>query len=473
MIAYEVNGSENLLGYFPNDPNNNAHFITDQLMAVRIYDGDNGGVKAEVRDWIVARPESEAGVRDESTDYFEFNSPSDYGFPDYRFVGVSGNPADGKTYFFTDNGTADPNTPSDAKTTVMIDPGDMIEFQFYEASNCGPGGNESCWNNATSANTDFLPPPDAYYGSFDLILNPAAASELRVTPDDTLTLPNARAGDPTATTDSIQVENVGGGVITGEFAALTGDTTEIGPSGTQSFSLAASGSATDQRDYTFDASGVIFDVSDAGSTGKSFTVTQDITSDADLSPDQTRTVQATAKSPILGVSNVASPDTSGSADWLAYGSTIDLGTLDVGDDFLVADLILGNLFGVDEGDMTDLTLYSVSIPALSNPNGLFEIESGEVSGTEETIVATDTRFPAVRIRFDPDDTDIGTWTAQLDFVTDMYRAHDVGEPNASTLSFTLQATLREAPAPGAVALIGIGLVPLLAARRLASATSGR
>jgi hypothetical protein len=466
MLAYEEILGARLLEYDPNNPP--PHFITEQRVAMRVLAGGSRTAKAEVLDWKVAVPESVTD-KDETTDFYD---PGRGGFPDYRFTGGDApDPTVGKTFFFTEKGgSLLGNRPTDTRTTVPILPGDILQFQFYEASTCGTGADESCWNNKVASRNEARKPPDAYYGSFDLILNPAAASELRVTPDDTLTLPNARAGDPTATTGSIQVENVGDGVIDGQFSALTGDTTEIGPSGTQSFSLDASGTATDQRDYTFDASGVIFDVSDAGSTGKTFTVTQDITSDADTNPNQTRTVEATAKSPILGVSDEASPDTTISADWLPYGSTIDLGTLNVGDDFFIRDLILGNLFGAVDGTLTELTFYNAAITAT---NGFFSIVSGSGMTSGETLQAAQTHGTPLQIRFDPDDTDIGTWTAQLDVRTDMYREHNVGQANASTLSFTLQATLRDAPVPvpGALALVGIGLVPLLAARRRSTAAA--
>ena len=185
MLAYEVSGSQELLSVFDANP----HHITDQLMAIRVID-DQGEVKAEVRDWLVARPESEAGVRNTTTDFFDGADPDNpqagEGFPDYRFVGESGDPAEGKTFFFTDKGGADPlldTRPTDTRTTVTIQPGYTLELQFYEA----PGR----WNNEISSTGagDVLPPPDAYYGSFDLILNPAESEPEEPELDDPLSIP--------------------------------------------------------------------------------------------------------------------------------------------------------------------------------------------------------------------------------------------------------------------------------------------
>ena len=181
MLAYEEAGSPNLLG---DGVGNNPHHITDQLVAIRVLRPGLTQPVYEVRDWMVARPESQAGQKDSDTDFFD---GARNGFPDYRFVGDSLNPAEGKTFFFTSTDVAEATDAN--KTPVTIEPGDILEFQFYEASDCGVSGNESCWNNESSSINDVRRPPDAYYGSFDLILNPAESEPEEPELDDPLSIP--------------------------------------------------------------------------------------------------------------------------------------------------------------------------------------------------------------------------------------------------------------------------------------------
>ncbi len=384
-----------------------------------------------------------------------------------------------REFFFRNSGVATVNDPTDGNaeqdTTVRLRDGDELLFQFYE----------SVWNNQGLPDVSG---PDAYYGSFNVVITPLEEPESTLAVTANQTQADLRAGDTATSAGSLTASNEGetGSQLSGSFAALTGATGQIvadddpnPPDTALAFGPLVQGAGA-ERDYTFSAATVAFDASDAGSTGEVFTVTQAVTSDADTNPNQTRTVTGTVKGPILGLSELSAPDVADSADWIPYdaatgeGGTINLGAIEVGDDFLLKELTLANLFGADEGLLSLLTFYNVG---LNDPtNRIFDFKSGRPSQGDQLQVG-DPDIPLV-IRFDPDDTDIGSWTAELIFVTDQNRAQGVcslGAPcsQAYTMTFLLQATLRDAgvPLPSVVSLLGAGLLPLIAwgRRRRASA----
>jgi hypothetical protein len=465
MVVYEKNlevwrGAE-IPGIPPFIPPTSIppHYVTDQRMGITAY--DSGTSIATVDNWVVPIDQSLAGVRTDDTD-FHVVDPSTGG------EGVQEYLID-QTYFFTD--TNDASGTKDQ--TLVFDDGDRLEFRFYEEQNR--------WDGEGAAGEPGR--PDAYYGNFEIIITPLDTPESTLTVTANQILTDLRAGDTATSTGSLSASNQGdvGSELSGSFAALTGATDQIvadddpNPPGTAlAFGPLARGESA-QRDYTFSAGAVAFDASDAGSTGEVFTVTQSVTSDADTDPNQSRTLTGTVKGPILGVSELSAPDSTDPADWIAYnivddvdgttgeGSTINLGTIEVGDDFLLKELTLANLFGADEGLLSLLTFYNVGVVNLNG--AFFSLDSGPAGG--DTLQVGDPNL-SVTIRFDPEDTDIGTWTGRLNFSTDQNRAQDIcGGSSSCTdafdLSFNLRATLTPAPAPvpGVLALIALGALPLV------------
>jgi hypothetical protein len=461
MVAYEVN-TEILFGDQGAQPpfNDNIHQVTDQLMDIRAYTGGDTQPSKTVEGWKVAvAQDTQSGRADGLTSTTNFLNAGLTGFAEYAFE---------QTYFFTESGLAE--TTDANKEAVSLAEGDMLEFQFYE----------EIWDYLAITGEARQTGPDAYYGSFDIIITPSDEPESTLVLSDSLRLGDLRAGDDTAvSTGAITASNQGeaGSLLSGSFAPLSGsgtgpivaDDDPNPPDTALPFSGLRQGEEA-SRGYTFSAETVTFDAGDAGSMGKTFTVTQEVTSDAVDDSDQSRTIEAVAKGPILGVSQQDNPDPTDPADWAAYdgatgvGDTINLGSIEVGDDFLLSTLTLANLFGAADADLTLLTFYNVGITNLTG--GFFSVDAGPV--LNDTIQVGE-RMSLV-IRFDPEDTDIGLWTARLDFLTDQNRAHDVCSGTvcaaASTISFTLQARLREAPLPGALALLGAGLLSLAATRRL-------
>jgi hypothetical protein len=89
--------------------------------------------------------------------------------------------------------------------------------------------------------------------------------------------------------------------------------------------------------------------------GTDFSLTQDVTSNADVNPDATRTVTGSAVGPVLGVSLDAT-DPLDPAQNFAYDATIDLGDIAVDGGALTRELVLANLFGTDLDDLTTLSI---------------------------------------------------------------------------------------------------------------------
>jgi hypothetical protein len=466
MVAYEVN--LNILN--PNTAN--THQVTDQLMDIHAsYTGGSGPATKSVTGWKVAVSQGTASGRSSgaasTTDYFDSGGIVPYALSDAN-----------QSYFFTDSGAAE-TTDDNKDTSLRFTSGDQLEFQFYEEA--------GFWDYFSLLGDTNNAPPDAYYGSFEIIITPFDEPESTLSVTANQTLADLRAGDTATSTGSLTASNQGeaGSGLSGSFAALTsatpGATDQIvadddpnPPDTPLAFGPLAQG-ADAQRDYTFSADTVVFDASDAGSTGKVFTVTQDVTSDADTDPNQSRTLTGTVKGPILGVSELSAPNVADPADWIAYdggtgaGDTINLGTIEVGDDFLLKELTLANLFGADEGLLSLLTFYNVGVVNLTG--SFFSLDPSDPGPSGGTALQVGDPNLSLTIRFDPDDTDIGTWTGRLDFSTDQNRAQNIcggssACPGALTLSFNLQATLTPAaPVPGVLALLAVGAVPLLMARR--------
>jgi len=350
-------------------------------------------------------------------------------------------------------------TQFDFATPIELSTNDVIEFRFYESD----------WDNSNIGDSTSQRFPDAYYGPMEVTFagEPAATSELAVTPNPSLDFGNLRAGDGGPATGSLTAENVGSNTITGSFEAPTGDTTQIGftdPSGA-GFGLGAG--ATHPRDYSFDASDVALGLSDTGA--QTFSLTQDVTSDADINPDATRTVTGSAVGPVLGVSLDAT-DPLDPAQNFAYDATIPLGDIAVDGGALTRSLVLANLFGTDLADLTTLSIFNIGL--IGDDAALFSIVG---AGSPGSLLAQ--KDSELMIAFDPDE--LGSFSTTLYFETDMNNPFGVPGTCSSTgsdigngcLEFTLtgSGTPSAAPVPGSLLLFMAGALvyPLFGRSRYA------
>jgi hypothetical protein len=147
MLAYERNNPPVLF---------NFHRVTQQQMAMYAnyrYDPDVGNTGDAIVDgWRVAADQ---------------DAPND---TDASLYGKDGRVADfqleeSRRFFFTNTWVATVNDPSDPladqDTSVQLQTGDTLDFQFYE----------EIWDNE-SLPGEGTPAPDAYYGSFEIIIKP-------------------------------------------------------------------------------------------------------------------------------------------------------------------------------------------------------------------------------------------------------------------------------------------------------------
>ena len=258
-------------------------------------------------------------------------------------------------------------------------------------------------------------------------------------------------GDPIA----ITVSNTAGAgsVVSGNFAALT-DSTGPGTftaSGDTDFDIVGPDGAPAQRTYEFEAG----DLALSNTTGFTDETTQVINSEG---RQEIRTLQATTVGPVLGVNDGAAT--------LAYGSRIDLGTIDLatpGDETLTL-LTIANLFGDDSFDelLTNLTIANAGI---TGGDGLFAILGTDYDSSQ--VAKAGFSLPDMQIRFGPSDSAmVGQVLATLSFFTDMNRAFGTA---TNEITFDLFGTVinsaQAAPLPGTLALLGAGLFGMAGLRR--------
>jgi hypothetical protein len=154
--------------------------------------------------------------------------------------------------------------------------------------------------------------------------------------------------------------------------------------------------------------------------------------------------------PLLGVS----PDAG--ARYFAPGvGQINLDTVDPGDTLAVA-LTLKNLFGADFGTLDDLTIFNISANITAGTLGTLSLTSGTLSANEELSLTFDI-FTTTQAG--------AQYTVTLSFLTD--QASDYGAQNNTPFTFTLSGRTsgtQDVPAPGALALVGLGLAGLAGVR---------
>jgi hypothetical protein len=314
-------------------------------------------------------------------------------------------------------------------------------------------------------------------------------------PDDNVALDYGRTGNTLTATVSARAG-------TGDLSGLTyrvfnqGTSGTIGDGGTGSYGVASAsgdglttvnvGAATDaasleigERSFSYTAQAL--GLSDTA--GKTATLTQSITGGTNGTDTQQIVLQTVG--PILGVS------ADDGANYLPYNSTaagdkIDLGSVDISTDTPAQEsLIIRNLFGTNQDLLTSLTLDNVGID--NDPNNYFCILTSQTGDCatdtqiadqfEKVLLAGDSHvttdgttagdtgstLPDMWIRFDPT-RNVTDYTAILFFETDMNTAFG---GNSGRLEFTLTGSgfgYVPTPAPGVLALLGIGLVGLAGAR---------
>lgn len=344
--------------------------------------------------------------------------------------------------------------------------------------------------------------PVGYMDDIQIQLNPGP--RLEATPADTASV-EVRVGTALGSgpTTSITATNIGGddgfgnADLNGQFEALTDNlddrirTLDAGP--TLAFDLTPGDSQA--RFYEVDTAGIELDLDDV--SGESFTALQEITVAADdYGGPQTRTVAGTVVGPILGV--FGQPDPSTPAQTLDYGTTIDLGDLDIGES-TASVLAIGNLFGADLGQLTDLTIRNAALDeafdgrlsllgvdgsgdcTLPNP---YEDDGSPTVGAATGDLPDPFQLPDLCIAFAPGEYPGGgtptgnpneflvTFDTTLRFFTDMNMAFgdigDIGDPGEKAFGIELTAVYLDqpVPAPAPLALIGIGIAGLAGLRRV-------
>jgi hypothetical protein len=475
MLAYERSNPPDLL---------NQHRVTDQRMSMYANHrvdpilGNSG--TAIVDSWRVAA--DQGAPNNTNASLYDQNG----GIADFRLN-------EDRTFFFTQSGlAADVNNPNGIdvindpsggqNTSVRFQTGDTLHFQFYEGEVLPNFTLVDLWNNRSIVAADPPAPPDAYYGSFDIIIKPLASS-LSVQNDANqeagIAFGTARAGDTTVAA-SLTARNSGannttlGGVtfaddLTGAMASYFAPNPASGAGPEDLIRNNLGVSETLARSYSaagFDFADVAFGDVVGGVTINAGEAQQIVTAGDDFDPNvplvATRDLMATIKSPILGVAKQTdNPHTGSPEDWADYGSTIDLGDYSIGGPDMISNLIIANIFGVADADFTQLTFFNVGISP--DPGGLFSIDGGNPAG--EVVQAQLTATNPLGIRF-RSLADLPFWTATLSFWTD--QNSKFGVQNSSAFTFTLRVDnsgFAPAPAPSVVALIVVGLLAMGALRR--------
>jgi hypothetical protein len=367
----------------------------------------------------------------------------------------------------------------------VLNPGDVLEIEFF----------------VEGFDPDEVPGtvPVGYMDDIEIQLNPGP--RLQATPAGTVDIGATRAGTVTDVSErgSIDATNIGGddgsgnSVLDGQFNAVSnapGNLANaaiqpVGGNGVQTFEL--NPSAVDTRDFELDATAFELTLADEASTGGSFSATQQIavTGAGDFGGSQARTLQSTVVGPILGVAGQPDPGTP--AQTLAYGSTIDLGDLGLGV-ATTSILALGNLFGADLGQVTDLTIQNAALD--DSFGGRFNLLGGDCASPNPYSAGSTVggatgnepdqfQLPDLCISFAPGSYPGGgtptgspneyerTFNTTLRFFTDMNMAYGstpvIGDAGEKFFNITLTAIYEftpSAPVPGPLALIGIGLAGL-------------
>jgi hypothetical protein len=441
---------------------------TQQQMALHASyrDADDTAVSATTRDWKVVVDQS--AEPSANTKYVQNG-----GIADFRME------AD-RTFFFTNSGMATVNDPAaptaDRNEAIRLRENDTLSFQFYE----------EVWNNSTII-AQAVKAPDAYYGSFDIIITPLDEPEpaLSVQNDANqeagIDFGTVRAGDSSAT-EGLTARNAGASgttldnvkfadVLSGSKASyiVVDPATGPGPA-----SLGTAAADTLARGYS--AGGLAFGDVDGVTIGAGEAV-QSVS--ADGVPDVTRAITATIKGPILGLGKTpnSTPATSDLSAWADYGSEIVIGDTSIDGDSFTKSLALANLFGnVDpaDGNLTDLTFYSVGFgPSFDQTTSFFSIVGGLPSFGDDLDAST-TGTP-LQIDFDRAGDLATEWRATLYFLTDQNRPLNscaglnveacLGDEIGSIWTFDIIVRAGAVPLPGGLALIALGLFSMAAVRR--------
>jgi hypothetical protein len=460
MISYEMNNQ------ILNPGNVNVHHVTDQRMDIHYWHDDTKTITKTVEDWFVA---ADQGTAESSA-------------TEYRIPPVPGTSPPGiarftldedRRFFFTESGEATVNDPAlpagDQDKSVRLQDGDALLFQFYESD----------WNNDVLVEPNM---PDAYYGSFEVIITPLA-SALSVQNDDGaeagIDFGTVRAGDSSAT-EGLTARNAGASgttldnvkfadVLSGSKASYIVVDPATGP-GPASLGTAD----TLARDYS--AGGLAFGDVDGVTIGAGEAV-QSVS--ADGVPDVTRAITATIKGPILGLGKTpnSTPATSDLSAWADYGSEIVIGDTSIDGDSFTKSLALANLFGdVDpaDGNLTDLTFYSVGFGPSFDPTTSFFSIVGGLPSFGDDLDASTTGTP-LQIDFDRAGDLATEWRATLYFLTDQNRPLNscaglnveacLGDEIGSIWTFDIIVRAGAVPLPGGLALIALGLFSMAAVRR--------
>jgi hypothetical protein len=179
--------------------------------------------------------------------------------------------------------------------------------------------------------------------------------------------------------------------------------------------------------------------------------------------------------PLLGVS----PDDG--ARYFAPGSGLDLGSIDPGQT-LSYQLVIANLFGTDYADLTDLTFYSLTsdFAGFTNTSTFnFGDGSGAAGELEAGDASTAAGFQPNTALLDFDltapDTPGRLLEFTISFLTDQGMGVGAGR-NTTPFSFNISLNItgtQDVPAPGALALLGLGLAGLAGVRARRRWVAGR
>lgn len=465
MIAYERDDRV-WTGIPPSPPffpGQDPHYVTEQRMD--IYATSSGsstrGDLGVVQNWYVATDQGTADS--DATDFYvEDSGTGKEGFERFLID---------QTYYFVETGDSAPGNGTDVAnrvnqdTSIDLSDGDVLEFQFYE----------TVWTNSNFFGVDESPPPDAYYGTFEVIITPLDVDPSLTVKNDAgndagITFDTVRAGD-TSAAQSLTARNEGDADTT--LAGVTFDPLTGANAGALTASAAPAGVDLDNPGGVSETATRTYG---AGPLGKDDTdpvvvdADQRVTSTNGTVSEVTRGITAEVKGPVLGVSQDLSADPGSSAAWLPYGSTINLGSYDVGDPALISELALANLFSQVDGDFTMLTFYSIGVDG-GDPAWTFNITNDPTLG-DNNLQAQQTHEDLVgnpgplRIAFSTTDASVRFWTATLTFTTDQNAPYNLGIGQSNDFTFTLRIdNVAFAPVPGALALLGAGLVSLAVARR--------
>ncbi len=276
-----------------------------------------------------------------------------------------------------------------------------------------------------------------------------------------------RAGGDGVDDATYRIFNQGGGssALAGTYSETTITGSGITVSGDTATAVnLALAEATAER--SFDATSQTLDLGDTN--GKQATISQTISAAA--AATHTQEIVVNSVGPILGVNDGATTLP------YAYGSEIDLGTIDLAipGNLMTKTLAIANLFGDTSFSdiLTDLTIASASI---LDGGGLFSILSAEYASSQ--VAGAGEALPDLEILFGPSEASsgVGLFSAFLLFNTDMNRAFGVAtnEIRFGLVGRVIDSSQVPVPAPGTLALLGTGLAGVAGLRRRRRLSSGR